>query len=239
VEPTPSSPILVKQKSSDLKLFVQESDPVKLNPLWQTFSPQEKRDAVMDHFMIHTRTTRGLEESDYQTLLRIDRAVNKKLSNDVKEDKDFHERYGDLSDSLPVILGGVWILIRSIEDKLKENVVANLWQDCAIYGLIDANQAVQLLHSSNTLLFRFSLRHLCLAITMKQYSKGNFTVKHELLKKGYDEENENKLAAYKLVMANRQTKNVKGLLQTYSTREKTSWRDGLYQTWHKQNYGNF
>lgn len=50
------------------------------------------------------------------------------------------------------LLGGVWMLIRRIEEKLSEDILGNLWQDSIIYGLIGT-------HSFSYLLAMLSLNY--------------------------------------------------------------------------------
>jgi len=238
MEGIPSDTKLVRTKSLEVTRLVHEGNPVVIDKQWSELSEAEKRSVLMDHFMVHTRTTRGLEENDYQTLLRIDRAIKNTLSMSDPEDRNFLSRYGDIASSLPKSQGGVWILIRSIEDKLKEPVVANLWQDAVIYGFIDGSQAVTLLKQAETLLFRFSLRNLCLCTTLRQSSKGKTRYKHELLPDGYTQSYEMKWKAYSVVMANRKIKKVAGLLASYAAKEITQQRDQLYTSWHEANYGS-
>jgi len=59
--------------------------------------------------MVNTKTTRGLDDEDYATLIRVHRAISGRL--DPKKNPDdaaFLQRYPDMEKACPVEKGGVW-----------------------------------------------------------------------------------------------------------------------------------
>jgi hypothetical protein len=87
-------------------------------------------------------------------------AVYKQLTGDEK-DRQFLARYADMANSLPSSQGGMWLLLRRLEAKLSNDVLANLWQDGVIYGLIGGTEAARAC-APGQLLLRFSLTEFCL-----------------------------------------------------------------------------
>jgi len=130
-------------------------------------------------------------------------------------------------------------LIRSFEDILKNIVLANLWQESGIYGLIDGAQAIHMLKKSQSLLLRFSLRYQCLCVTLKEKVKAGVPgkTKHELLPDGLQPD-DHTWDEYELVMANGKSTVLShvGLYDLYNDPVISGKREGVFNDWHKKNY---
>jgi len=235
--PKPLYEVKVTNKEFITRL-VHCNDPIEINSEWHRLTAEEKRKVVMDHFMVKTGVTRGLDELDYQTILRTDRGILGKLNKNEAEDKAFLARYDNVADALPFEKGGVWLLLLAIERDLNNTVAANLWQDGGIYGLIDGNQAADLVPHEKQLIVRFSLRYQCMAVTVREASRrnpGRSKTRHELLPNGL-QANDHTWDAFELVMAGGNSLGVDKVYATYGSEDKTALRRKNYTLWYEEAY---